>query len=630
MLATTRTRRILSLGSLGIAAILFLAVNVLSQTAFRHARLDLTADRLYTLSQGTRTILAHLKEPIVLRLFFSEKLARSAPPFRLYGQRVREMLEEYANRSNGKIRLQVIDPEPFSDAEDRAVQAGIQGVPTDQASGQPAYFGLVGTNTVDRQEVIPFFSQSRESFLEADLSKLVYALTDPPRPVVGVISDMDLAYGPGGMVAAMRGDAQPYAFLRQLRQSFDIRILNPNITSIDSEISVLLVLRPQNFPDPALFAIDQYVLAGGKTIVYVDPYVESALDRPGPSGVPVPPQRGSTLTKLFAAWGIGMDEGHFVADPKLAVQVASGEGARRRAIPYPAWLAVGTENLNHDDIITANINSLMLPSPGALAKLAGSEITFTPLLTSSERGQLLDISMLDGDPDPNALIAALKPGGHTQTLAARITGTVKTAFPDRNLDKGIPLNTSTKPATLIVVADTDMLEDRFWVHEQNIMGQRVYTPFASNADFLNNAVDNLAGSSDLISLRGRAGATRPFLVVENLQRAAGEQFLAREKALRKRLVEIEKQIADVEGRAKAGSGTLLSPDEQGVLDRYRTEILSTRKELRVVQHNLNREIELLSARLKIINIAAVPILVTIFALGLSGWRARRRHRTVRE
>ena len=624
------SRRMLTLAALGVAAVLFLAVNVFSQAALRQARLDLTADHLFTLSQGTRNILAAIKEPVTLKLFFSEKLAGTAPPLRLYGQRVREVLEEYAGRSGGKIRLRLIDPEPFSDAEDRAVQAGIQGVAVDQGSGQPAYFGLVGTNATDRQEVIPFFSQSREQFLEYDLTKLVYALTDPPKPVVGVISAMDLTYGPGGMMAAMRGGGQPYAFARLLRQSFDLRGLKPDITSIDKDVSVLLVLRPQALPEPALMAIDQYVLAGGKAIVYVDPYVESAMDQPGPDGMPAPAVRVSTLPKLLAAWGIAMDEGRFVADPGLAVQVAAGDGAHRRSVPYPAWLALGPENLNRDDVVTADLTGLMLASAGALTKLPDAGISFTPLLTSSPRGQMLETAKLEGEPAPETLMAALSAGGEPRVLAARITGSLKTAFPDRNLDKGTPLAVSAKPANLIVVADSDLLEDRFWVQEQQIAGQRVLTPFTANADFLANAIDNLTGSTDLIALRGRAGSARPFLVVEALQRAAGEQFLAREKALRNRLSQIEKQIADLEGKARPGSGALLSPEEQSAIDRYRAEILGTRKELREVQHNLNRDIERLSATLKALNIVVVPLLVAGFALGLAGWRARRRRLTVRD
>ncbi|MEI6985175.1 MAG: Gldg family protein [Rhodospirillaceae bacterium] len=632
-------RNMLTVPSLVVAAVLFVAVNVLSQATLRQSRLDLTANQLFTLSQGTRNILTSLKEPITLKLFFSEKLAGMAPQLRTYGQRVRELLEEYAHRSNGKIRLQVIDPEPFSDSEDRAVEAGIQGIPVDQGSGQPAYFGLVGTNSTDHLETLPYFSQEREQFLEYDISKLVYALTDPKRPVVGIITDMDLTYGSGGMAAAMRGEGKPYGFLRQLRESFDVRILRPDLTKpdltlIDNDISVLAVIRPRKLAEPVLYAIDQYVLHGGKAIVYVDPYVESTNTPPDPATIaPTDAAKSATLPRLLTAWGIEMDAKRFVADPTLAVRVAVGEGGRRRAVPYPGWLSLKPGNFASDDPITADLASLMFGSAGALTKRQDAGISFTPLVFSSERAQLLDVTELTGQTAPEALMALLTPGGLVQTLVARIGGSLKTAFPEHKPVDGQPkpLSESVQPANLIVVADTDMLEDRFWVQEQDFLGQRMLVPFAANVDFLINSIDNLSGSGDLIGLRGRAGAARPFMMVENLNRAAAERFLAREQALRKKLSDIERQVAELQARAKPGSGSaILSKEEQVAMERYRSEVLSTRKELRQVQHSLNQNIERLSALVKAVNIAIVPMLVAFFALALAGWRTRRRRLTVRE
>jgi ABC-type uncharacterized transport system involved in gliding motility auxiliary subunit len=640
------------MAALVVAAVLFLAINILSQASLRQARLDLTAGQLFTLSQGTRNILASLKEPVTLKLFFSEKLAAANPQLHGYGQRVRELLEEYANRAHGMVRLQVIDPEPYSDAEDRAVEAGIQGLPLDQNGDKPAYFGLVGTNTTDHQETIPYFAQEREAFLEYDITKLVYALTDPKKPVVGVLTDMDLTYGPGGMMAAMRGEVHPYAFLEQLRQTFDVRVLKNDLSAIDKDVSVLLVLRPQKLAPQALYAVDQYVLAGGRAMVFVDPYVESVAEQPGPGGMPAPPTSHSALLpQLFQAWGLEMDPSHFVADPELAVRVAFGQGGRRRAVPYPAWLMLSPDTLNKTDVVTTDLASLMVGSAGALSKRKDADITLTPLATSSPRAQLMDVAKLEGDPDPETMLTALASGGQTYVLAARVTGTLKTAFPDgppapavapqadgtkagagtSQPDQPKPLTVSVQPANLIVVADTDMLEDRFWIQQQNLLGQQLSVPFAGNADFLANGIDNLAGSSDLIGLRSRAGASRPFLVVEDLHRAAGEQVMAREQALRKKLEQAEKQISDLEGKAtKASGGVLLSKEEQATIERFRAEVLSTRKELRQVQHTLNQDIERLSTTVKVLNIGVMPVLVAGFALGLAVWRARRRSRTVRE
>jgi ABC-type uncharacterized transport system involved in gliding motility auxiliary subunit len=625
-------RRTLSAAALGLAALLFIALNVFSQAVLHNARLDLTADRLYTLSPGTRNILAGLKEPVTLRLFFSERLTAAAPSLRTYAQRVRELLEAYANQAGGMIRLEVIDPEPFSDAEDRAVQAGIQGAALDQTSGQSAYFGLVGTNSTDHQEVIPFFQQERERFLEYDLTKLVYTLTDPKKPVVGVLSDMDLTYGPGGVMAAMRGDTGGYAFLRQLRQLFDVRILKTDLQAIEKDISVLLIARPQKLTESALYAVDQYLLGGGKALVLVDPWVESVSDAPGPGGMPAAPvPHAATLPKLFAAWGLELDEQSFVADPKLAIRVTSGEGGRRRALPYPAWLALTASEMSRDDVVSADLTGLNLASAGALRKAKDSPLTLTPLLLSSPQAQMLPVAKLAGPPEPEAMLAGLPPtGGEARILAARVSGTLRTAFPDgppgtkAEGEKPVHLTKSTGPVNLIVVADTDLLEDRFWAQEQNFLGQRIVVPFAGNADLVANALDNLSGSGDLIGLRGRSGSARPFLAVEELRRSASQQFLAREQALRKKLEQTEKQIQDLQSKTKAGSSALLSAEEQSAVERFRAEVLQTRKELREVQRNLNRDIDRLEASLKGINIGLMPLLVAGYAIGIAGWRVRRR------
>ncbi|MCG8691624.1 MAG: GldG family protein, partial [Minwuiales bacterium] len=254
-------RQTLTFTGLIIAAVLFFAVNILSDALFRSARLDLTESRLYTVSEGTRNVLASLEEPLTLRFFFSSKIANNVPQLRTYGNRVRDLLEEYAALSDGMIRLEVIDPEPFSDAEDRAVEFGLQGVPA-TAAGDLFYFGLAGTNTTDDTEVIAFFQQEKEQFLEYDLTKFVYQLTEPDKPVVGVITSLPLEFGPGGLQAAMRGQSQPYGILEAMRQFFEVRILKAGETEIEEGVDVLVLLHARNLTDQTLYAIDQFVLGG--------------------------------------------------------------------------------------------------------------------------------------------------------------------------------------------------------------------------------------------------------------------------------------------------------------------------------------------------------------------------------
>ncbi|MGQ9367745.1 GldG family protein [Azospirillum sp. ST 5-10] len=634
------TRKTISLLSLALAAVLFVAVNVLAGATLRHARLDLTADRLYTLSPGTVNVLAAVREPVTLRLYFSERLAGEVPALRTYGQRVRELLEEYAGRSDGRVRLEIVDPEPWSEAEERAVEAGVTGVPLDRSSGRQIYFGLVGTNSTDGQEVIPFFQQEREAFLEYDLTRLVHALAAPKRPVVGVLTAMPLEFGPGGMAAALRGGSQPYAVLSALRMLFDVRMLPPDAAAVGDDVDVLMVARPKDLPPRTLYAIDQFVMKGGRAVFFVDPWAESDLDA-GPGGMPDPVTgRTAALPTLFDAWGIAMDPSTFVADPLRAIAVSTG----RRTVPYPAWLSLTDEDRDRNDVVTADLGTVNVASAGSLALKEGGTATLTPLMTSSPAGQLVPVMRLLGPPEPEKLTAALGAEGSRRVLAARVSGTLASAFPDgppkaedaqgdaaeggggERPGAAEHLARSREPANLIVVADSDLLEDRFWVDDQRMLGQPTAMPFAGNGDFVVNAVENLSGSADLISLRGRAGSRRPFTLVQDLRRAANQAMLVREQELENELKETEKRIADLQGKAKTPTGALLSAEEQGAIDRFRGEVVRIRKELRAVQLTLNRDIERLAATVKAANIVAMPVAVTLLALGLAFWRARRRAR----
>jgi ABC-type uncharacterized transport system involved in gliding motility auxiliary subunit len=634
--------------AVGLAAALFIGVNVSAQSLLRHARLDLTADGLYTLSPGVRNVLAGLREPVTLRLYYSAGLADEAPSVRAYGQRVRELLQEYAVRADGKVRLEIIDPEPYSDAEDRAVEAGLQGAPLDRASGRTFYFGLVGTNSTDRREVIPFFHQDRESFLEYDLTRLIYALGDPKKPVIGVLTDMPLEYGPGGVVAAMRGGSAPYAVLTQLRAFFEVRLLRSDVAEVPSDVTVLMLARPRNLPTPTLYAVDQYVLRGGRAIVFADPFVESEAD--GGPGMPAPADPSAVPTRLFDAWGLAVATDRFVADPALALEVQAGEAARRRTVPYPAWLGLGPENRDRDDPAAAELGVINVASAGEILAKEGSGVALAPLLTSSDQARLLDVTLLRSLPEPERLSAALsketaRERGERRVLAARVFGTLKSAFPGGppppEVKPGdvapapLPLSAphlaqSAEAPKLLIFADSDFLEDRFWVEQQTLLGRRVANPFAGNGDLVLNVAENMAGGADLISLRGRAGAARPFTLVDNLRRAAGEQMLAREDELVRRLREAERRIGELQSKAKGGGGAaLLSEEERKAIEDFRAEALAARKELRDVQHALNKDIERLAATVKAVNIVGAPLLVGLAALALAAARVRTRRTSVK-
>lgn len=650
-------RALLSTAGLILAVVLFVAVNLLAGVTLKSTRIDLTSDRLYTLSDGTKSIVRSIAEPITLRYYFSEKASAALPQIRTYANRVREMLEEYAAQSNGKLRLEVIDPEPFTDAEDRAVQAGLQGAPIDNAGSQTLYFGLVGTNSTDDQQTIPFFQQEKEPFLEYDLTKLVYNLSYPKKPVVGLISGLpQVSTAPPGM-GRYTGQPDPWAVVEQLGAVFTVKALDAKLTKVDAEVKLLLIVHPKNLSDDTLYAIDQFVLAGGKAVVLVDPHSEAAnMQQPQNPMMMMPQMRetSSDLPKLLEAWGIDFAKDKVVGDRFLALRVQTGgRGGRPKVVDFPAWIGANKENIAQGDIITNDVSRLIFASPGALKKKDGATTTLTPLVWTTEETQLIDAETMKMV-DPETLLKDFKSGGGRQTIAARVSGPAKSAFPDgppkpkapeaagekkegeeakpaEEAKKEIPtphLAESKGPINLVVVADVDFLDDRFWLQVQDFFGQRMAVPSAGNGDFVVNAVDNLAGSSDLISLRSRGKSTRPFTVVEQLRRTAEVKFLAQEKELQTKLEGAEKKIAELRKTAPSGaSATLVSDEQKKALDQFRTEVLDTRKQLRDVQRNLRSDIEQLATRLKFVNIGLVPVVLVVVALIVAA--ARRRRRTVK-
>lgn len=650
-------RGVLSVIGLVLAAIIFLAVNVAANNALNSARLDLTEDRLFTLSEGSRNIVAALEEPITLRLYFSETTANAIPQIKTYGQRVRELIEEYVTLSGGRIRLEVIDPEPFTEAEDDAVRAGLQAVPL--TAGVSLYFGLVGTNTVDDQQVVPFFSQEKEQFLEYDLTRIIYNLTDPAKPVVGLITAHQMNADVSPLMRVGGGGPQPWAITETIRETFTLRTVDRSAEAIDEDIDVLLIAHPAGLPDTLLYAIDQFVLRGGKALVYVDPFSEvaAAFGR----------QRGGTpdvsdLGPLLAAWGVAVEEGKIVGDWASAQQVDAGTPGRPRVMRYLPWLQVNAANYDGGDVVMGELGPVAVATAGSIVKLSEGTTEVAPLITSSTQAMLYEADDVRFGPNPQALIENFKPADNSFVLAARITGDVVSAYPDgppkpvgeaaagqtddekaaAPADAAVTdqpangseepvrhLSESQQPINVILVADSDLLYDQFWLRRQGFLGQQLMIPIASNADMAVNALDNLAGSSDLISLRSRGKSARPFVVVEDLRRAAEQTFLAEERELQAKLEAKQQEINELESSANAGGGALLTAEQQRTIVEAREEILETRRELRDVQHNLNKDIENLEAQLKFANIGLIPIVIGIGALVLAALRIQSRRRARR-
>lgn len=649
--STIGQRNALSAAALVVAAVLFVGVIVLSSTLLRSAQVDLTEEKLFTLSEGSERIAQSIDEPITLRFYFSDTLAREIPAIGIYAQRVRDLLEEFVRASDGKIRLEIYDPEPFSPAEDRAVAFGLQGVPVDQ-SGELVYFGLAGTNSTDDTETIAFFDQSRERFLEYDIARVVHNLANPEKRKVGLITSLPLSGSPyRGQPGAPDDSWIAYS---QLEEFFEIEPIRASSGEIPEDIDVLLLVHPKDLTDETLFAIDQFVLRGGRLIAFIDPHSEADAARANPAQPGA--DTGSNLEKLLAAWGVEMPADKIAGDLRAArrVQVPSESESRVAAIDYPLWMALTGNNFDRNDQITSTLNQLNLASPGFLRKTEGSAIEMTPLLfTSAEGGGTVDASRVKGRAaDPVAVVRGFETTGEPLTLAARLHGQVKTAFPEgppqpedeeedseESADSASEnasaseegsesqhLLESENPIDVVVVADVDLLADAMWVRVQDFFGQRIAVPMAQNGSFFVNAVDNLSGSSELIGLRGRGVAQRPFTTIQEIQREAERGFRAKEQELLAKLQETENRLKDLQKQEEGQGTTVLTPEQKEAIESFRDEAVRIRQELREVQHALRRDVENLTSWIKAANIGLIPVLVAIVAVVLAAVRRSQRKR----
>ncbi len=621
-------------GAAGLAAlaVLFLGVVMLANAGLRGMRLDLTQNHLYTLTSGTQQVLDELKGPVNLYFYFSRDAAAKRSPLLLpYANRVRELLEELAARSKGRVRLRVVDPQPFSEDEDRATEYGLQSL---QTGGDALYFGLAGTNSTDGRAALPSFQSDREEFLEYDVAKLIQELGTPKKPIVGLMSSLSMQ----GQLNPQTGQmSEPWPILGQLQQLFTVRNLTAEVDHIDKDVDVLMLVHPKQLPTKTLYAIDQFVMRGGHMLLFVDPNAGADTAGQDPSNPlsAVAGNHSSTLEPLLSAYGVQYDPGRVVGDLELGLEV-------RASMQAPPTRHIGILGLHHAnmaarDVVTAALDVVNVATAGALASRPGAKTVLQPLLTSSTSAAAMPTERFDAMSDPSTLRDGFKATGVRYVLAARLTGPVESAFP-----RGLPADTrspagpplahlakSTSPANIVIVADTDLLMDYMWVQTREALGQRFAQAFANNGDFVANVLDNLSGSGALISIRGRASFSRPFERVEALRRQADDRLRAKALELQGELQKTEAKLTDLQGMRRDQSSLTLSPEQEQELKRFTAEKAQVRKQLRETQRGLDVDIDRLNTVLKVLNVAVVPSLVAIAGVIVLSLRRRRRSRRTR-
>ena len=626
---------------------IFLIVSIAIISSFPRLRLDLTEDRLFTLAEGTRNIVRNLETPVELLFFYSDEATGDVPQLRAYGNRVQELLREMVIASDGRLSMSVIDPQPFSVEEDLATEFGVQAVPLSQG-GQQVYFGLVvlDTQSSERQEAgegeknfqtLPLIRPDQEGFLEYEFSRLITMVANPETPVVGLLTELNID---GGFNAATGQPAPSWAIMESIRYLYDVRRLNPFTDSIDEDIDILLVVHPQNLEQQTLYAIDQHVMRGGRLMVFVDPNADSQSQQVMMGGAEFD-SLSSDLSPLLSAWGVDYDPERVLADQELALFVTVGQA--QRPITHLGMIGVQRPGFAND-IVTAGLEIMNMSSLGALIPRPDARTSFEPLIQSSDKAMLMEGEFFKALTDPSILLDEFEASGERYTVAARITGPASSAFPEgrpaaepdataadavADADTAAAETESTAhiaqsqgSISVIVVADTDFLTDRMWAQLSSMFGQRIVQAFASNGNFVINALDNLGGSADLISIRNRGSYARPFTRVLELQRAADERLRQEETELLQALAETEQQLAALShGSADGGA---LTPQQEEQIDRFIQQQLETRRKLREVQHQLNDDIESLGSTLKLINTALIPVLLIIAALAMAWLRRRKR------
>jgi ABC-type uncharacterized transport system involved in gliding motility auxiliary subunit len=604
-------KSVYSIGSLVLLLVLFIAVSMLSANLLRGLRFDLTENGLYTLSEGSRNIVDSLQEPVTLYLFFSEDASRDLPQIRSYARRVDELVEEFVNQSDGNLVLKRIDPAPFSEQEDQAAAFGLQAVPVG-ATGATLYLGIAGSNSIGVVQAMPFLQPSKEKFLEYDLAKMISSLGTPERKTIGLLSS--LAMEPG-FDPSTQSARDGWVLYDQLGQLFDIESIQPEADALPEGLDVLMLVHPKNLGGRMLSEIEQFVLAGGHLVAFLDPYAESDRGAPGDPMAQMQAGSASSLGSLLGAWGVGYDPARVIGDLQYGAGTA---GSRHIGI-----LSVPAEGMNDADIVTSDLELVNFSSTGWFAPLDDATTTFEALLQSSENAAPMDSSRLRFLASPADLMTGFNPTGERYTLAARITGPAVASIPANGEPDVAWLGESGDGGiNVLLFADTDVLTDWTWLQKQQFFGEDLVTAFADNGSLAVNAIDNMLGNRDLISIRTRASSGRPFDRVEQIRVAAEKSYRAKEERLQAELEETERKLNELQAVKGDSELTVISAEQQREIQRFVDRKLQIRRELRQVQHDLQRDINQLGTRLKLLNIALIPATVMIFAM-IYGYRKRR-------
>jgi ABC-type uncharacterized transport system involved in gliding motility auxiliary subunit len=614
--------RLFSIGAVVAVLIIIILVNVLFARV--NLRLDVTEDKIYSLSEGTQKILENIPGNVSIKFFYSRSLEGFPPQLKAYAGKVLDFLSEYEFHSGKKITVEVYDPKPDSEEEEWARKFDIQGF--DLPTGETLYLGLVALSA-DQEETIAFLDPSQEGRLEYDLTRIIAQVQSAKNKKIGLISSLPVFAGPSMGVNIPGQTMEPWHFIKELQVTYEVTRINQDAEMIPDDLDLLVIVHPSGLSNILEYAIDQYVLKGGNTLIFVDPFATRDITAQYQVS-------SSSLPQLFKAWGIDMDPEKAVVDFDFPTGLRTHS---HQVESNPSWLSLPDEAFNKDAIITSQLNSMILPVAGAIKKAENADIGYESLVQSSTNSALVNTFQLRFGIEE--IRREFQPTSDKYDLAVKIHGNFKTAFPDGkphqesdNMENDNEqaetfseksLKESSSPAVIIVVSDTDLLWDDYYLSKQHFLGMEMVNFFNDNLDFFQNAAEMLSGGDDLISIRSRSKFERPFTKVQMLERKAAAQWLEREQDLVRKVEETNLKLKELESLKDAAQKFVLSKEQEEEIQNFKEERLRINHELKLVRRHLRSEIESLGTKIKFANIFLMPLLVSFAGIGYALYKRKK-------
>jgi ABC-type uncharacterized transport system involved in gliding motility auxiliary subunit len=612
-----------------VMVIIVIALNVIVRPLL--VRVDMTADKAYTLSEGTKRVLSRLDTPVQVRFYFSQRDAATPVDWKTYAARVEDMLKEYSLLAKGNLEIKKLDPVPDTEAEDSANVDGIEGQMLQPLGGDRIYFGLA-VSCLDERATLPFLNPGRERLLEYDLTRAIAQVAKPQKPVIGVMSGLQVFGGFNPMMMRMGGGGrtEPWAFISELKADFDVKEVPLTADKIEDEIRVLLVIYPKGIGETAEYALDQFVLRGGKLIAFLDPLSVMDTRSADPSNpLQAAANSGASLDRLLKAWGVTFDINKVATDKTYFTELGGQDG---RPQANPSFLQIPPEAMDTNDVVTSQISRIYLPFSGVFDGSPAEGLKKTVLIRTSPNSDLTEKMMAQF----GGASQDFKASGKEHPLAIRLTGKFKTAFPDgkpkgtenkaEDGDEKKPeepnpaddsLKTSKDDNVVVLVGDSDLLHEQFYARIQNFFGQRVMIPFSQNLTFVQNLVEQLGGDQDLITIRSRTTMARPFTRMRELQAQAQERFSSKIKDLEKSEQELAQKINEMIQGKQPGQQVILSDEAKKEWEQVQKKRAEVRETLRLEKRNLRKDIDSLQTKLQWTNILLMPLVVALAGVTLA-------------